>query len=311
MVDPTTTNRSFAVPTHGSDVDTWDVPLNNNFGLLDTILGGVTTIALTNANVTLNAAQLQCGTIRFTGTLSANVTIGWPAVSGWWLIDNRTTGAFYVSLSCGGSEVISTPQGQATWIFIDGTAVRFGNLQPIGTYLDYAGTVAPLWVASCTIPPFLICDGTTFNAGTYPILNAILGGNTLPDFRGRIRASLNGGTGRITTAGSGIDGDTRRSAGGAQSLTIGQVNLPAVAPSFSGALITIGAIALNSPVPSPSGSTVAPTPSGVFGTGGPFTPTVTIPPFTPAGTISALGSGTALASMPPTCIGGVTLIRAG
>lgn len=37
---------------------------------------------------------------------------------------------------------------------------------------------------------FLECDGSTFTSSTYPALTRILGGTTLPDIRGRVRADL-------------------------------------------------------------------------------------------------------------------------
>lgn len=320
MADPTTTSRNYAVPVHGSDVDTWDAPLNSNFGLIDKNLGATTTVALSNANVTLNATQLSCGVIRFTGILTAPVFVIFPStVSGWWTIDNRTTGNFDVVVTTGGPgpEDIAIPQGQgmAVDIYVDagsGGRVFFRNLYPaIGMYVDYAGTALPRWVTLCTVPPFLLCDGSAFNGTSYPTLAQILGGTTLPDFRGRSRSYLNGGTNRITAAVSGIDGDTRFSAGGSQSITIGQANLPAVAPSFTGVPISLGALSLNQPVPTPSAITAQPATSGLFGVNASFKPTVTIPPFTPSGDISNLGAGTPLASLPPTCIGGITMIRAG
>ncbi len=42
-----------------------------------------------------------------------------------------------------------------------------------------------MWATNTPPEGWLICDGTTFNASTYPLLNAVLGGNTLPDFAGR------------------------------------------------------------------------------------------------------------------------------
>lgn len=38
--------------------------------------------------------------------------------------------------------------------------------------------------------PFLQCDGSAFTSSTYPALTRILGGATLPDVRGRVRADL-------------------------------------------------------------------------------------------------------------------------
>lgn len=230
MVDPTTTNKIYAIPTHGTDVDTWDAPLNSNFSILDKNFGGVLTKSLTNVNVTLTASEQQNGIIRFTGTLTGNVVITFSQLGAYFMIDNRTVGAFYVQLTtaAGGAESIAVPQGEATYVMVDGTNVKFVGLDRPGTYWDYAGSAVPAWVGACTVPPYLICDGTTYSAVTYPHLNAILGTTTLPDLRGRVRAYLNGGTSRITTAGSGIDGDTRLSAGGAQSITLAQANLPNV-----------------------------------------------------------------------------------
>jgi microcystin-dependent protein len=48
---------------------------------------------------------------------------------------------------------------------------------PIGAVLAYAGSTAP--------DGWFECDGTTFNATTYPVLNTVLGGNTKPDLRGQ------------------------------------------------------------------------------------------------------------------------------
>lgn len=49
---------------------------------------------------------------------------------------------------------------------------------PIGSIsMWYTGTAPTDW---------LICDGTTFTATDYPDLNTLLGGNTLPDLKGRM-----------------------------------------------------------------------------------------------------------------------------
>lgn len=48
---------------------------------------------------------------------------------------------------------------------------------PVGTIWMYHGNTAPAG--------WLICDGTTFNATTYPALMTLLGDNRLPDFRAR------------------------------------------------------------------------------------------------------------------------------
>lgn len=236
MVDPVTTNRGYAIPTRGSDTGTWDVPVNGDFNLIDQNLGAVTTVPLTNANVTLNAAQYACGTIRLTGILTGNVTLTFPQVSGWWTVDNQTTGNFSVQLICNsGANRIGIPQSVASDIFTDGSNIAFRALAEVGTYRDYAGTALPPWVGFCTIAPWLLCDGSTFNATTYPVLNTILGGNTLPDFRGRAAHYLNGGTGRLTTAGAGIDGNMLLAVGGNNGVNLAVNQIPAGVPSANAA----------------------------------------------------------------------------
>lgn len=177
-------------------------------------------MGLSNVNVNLTVSQAQAAILRLSGALTGNVLITLPAIIKSWTVQNLTTGAFVPILTTGLGNVIGLPPSAPTDVFSDGTNLYFKNLGQIGTYEDYAGATLPAWVLACTTLPYLPCDGTTFSAGTYPVLNAILGTTTLPDLRGRSRFFLNGGTNRITTAGSGIDGDTRFSSGGVQNITL-------------------------------------------------------------------------------------------
>lgn len=305
MVDPTTVNRGLSQPVRGSNVGVWDTPVNNNMTLLDTIIGGIAFIATTGGGTVLNAAQLACGTISVSGALIGATSINFPAIQGWWSVQNLTTGSFPLQVaSAGGGEIICVPPGEITDIQIQGSAVRFRNLGRIGSYIDYAGTAVPSWISSCTIPPYLNCDGSAFSSGTYPYLNTILGGTTLPDLRGRARFYLNGGTNRITTAASGINGDVVLSAGGDQNTqvhshgtTVGNnsvdhthnfTNYGAVGSAFAGG---------GNPFTFISGTVIGTT-------GGQSAP------HTHAVTISNFGSGNSQ-NMPPAVISGITLIRAG
>jgi microcystin-dependent protein len=117
----------------------------------------------------------------------------------------------------------------------------------IGELIAYTCIAAP----ALTVMPF----GQTLNRITYAALWAqaqieIAAGSTLynngdgsttfgiMDVRGRIPVAWDkmGGTasGRLTTAGSGVDGTTLGSAGGSQTYTILRTDLPNVAPTFSG-----------------------------------------------------------------------------
>ncbi|MEL6986846.1 MAG: FG-GAP-like repeat-containing protein [Bacteroidota bacterium] len=59
----------------------------------------------------------------------------------------------------------------------NGNSIDLSSLVPIGTI--------QMWPTSTPPSGWLICDGSTFNTSTYSDLNAVLGTNTLPDFRGR------------------------------------------------------------------------------------------------------------------------------
>lgn len=311
-------NRGYILQTAGENAGTWGLSpgLNGALQTIDTNLGGVTNVALSSSSVVLSAAQYSNGTIRLTGVLIANCPVVFPLVQGWWTIDNQTTGAFAALITLVGSpgEFIAVEQGGAADILLDGTNVKFRNLPPVGSYLDVIDSTTPLWITSCSKPPYLICDGSTFSAVTYPYLNTKLGGTTLPDLRGRSRFYLNGGTSRVTTAGSGIDGNTRLSAGGAETVTLTLAQSPAhdhggAATGTLNFTVNVRSITVD------TGPVVVATRSE-SATGG------TQPWFQAANffgassapsdprTIASAGGGTAHTNMPPACISGITLIRA-
>lgn len=298
---------------------TWDTPVNGDFNALDGFFGGVQTISLSNTNVLLTSpsgftptpsggpTQSQNGVIRFTGALTGNVVVTLP-LPGFNIFENLTIGSSQLQLKAIGSgQVIAIPQGGAMHVYNDGTNVRFVNLPPVGTYLDLAVSGVPGWIASCTIPPYLNCDGSTFSAATYPYLAALLGGTTLPDSRGRARYALGQGTGRITGGGNSIDGTILFAGGGTQSLAL--TNLPSLQLPISG-------ITLTNASPSVFVSTIAGTPGNVSlqgnsgGSNGQITSQQIFTNVTVAtqGNAALNGSGTVISS--PGFVGGLTLIRA-
>ena len=66
-------------------------------------------------------------------------------------------------------------------------------LLPVGIILPYYGTGTPS-------PDFLVCDYSTFNASSYPLLYGLLGTNRTPDLRGRGLVGLGVGDGLTTRA---------------------------------------------------------------------------------------------------------------
>lgn len=301
-----TTNINLEVPARGSYVGTWDVPNNGDFTIIDACFGAVTAVALSSVSpVALSSSQAQANVLRFTGTLSSNVVVTIPSIIKGWIVDNQcTVGAYAVFLqNASGGEQIGLPPGESIDVYSDGTNVKYRNLGRVGSYLDSGATGVPAWISGSTVPPYLLCDGSTFSAVTYPQLAVVLGGTTLPDARGRSRANLNGGTSRITSAGSGIDGNTRFAGGGFENITLQQAQMPThthaisvTDPGHSHTYITFGASGsgINASAPSASG-TAAQTNASLTG--------ISV-------SIGNAGSSAAHNNMGPTYIGGVSMIRA-
>ena len=118
---PTTANKGYSVPTTGTESGTWGADLNaNTFSVIDTNLGGVTSITLSNAPVTLNAAQAQNLILRLTGTLTANVQVTTPCI-GVTMVENATTGAFNVTLAGTIGTPVFCAGGHRTIVITDAT----------------------------------------------------------------------------------------------------------------------------------------------------------------------------------------------
>lgn len=301
MASTFTPNINLEEPARGDDVGTWDVPVNSNSTLLDLTIGAIATISLNNSPVVLSAAQFRSKQITFNSTLTGSVAITFPSTfTKSYQIENVCTGssAFVITLqtTVSGGQVICCPPGEVVDVVNDGTNLKFANLGRIGSFWDYGGSSVPAWVSGCTKPPYLNCDGSTFSAATYPALAVVLAGTTLPDQRGRYRASLNQGTGRLTSSQGGLSADVVGS-GGAQSYTLQQTNLPNVTLSNTQNLFFQSA-----PSAYAAGGNVAvqdirnTTASGYS----PLVQTIQMP---------LGGSGAAYFIAPPTLISGLTMIR--
>ena len=245
MAEPTTVNKALIIPNTGDLVGTWgSAALNPDFTAIDGMFGGVAIVSLTNANVTLSAPagsitpgagpnQSQNAVIRFTGTLTGNCIITFP-LPGFYIIENLTTGNFYVQLTTGAGQTIATPQNSRMLVLSDGTDMRFANDGTTfpGSFLLASYTTLPSWITACTVRPWLLCDGTAVSRTTYAALFAVIGTDwgtgdgvttfNVPDYRNKLWLPIdNFGTGAnalVTNAGSGINGDQRGSNGGNQLL---------------------------------------------------------------------------------------------
>lgn len=131
---------------------------------------------------------------------------------------------------------------------------------------------------------------------------------TIPDMRGKGPFGLDGmGNTRANiipdaNVQGGDTGDTADARVGTTTHPVAQANLPAVSPTFSGNLVSLGTINSNqSDIPQAGG--VSAGGGGVAQALNARSISITIPPFTPGGTISLLGSGTALETISPGILG--------
>lgn len=116
--------------------NTWGFILNQDFDLIDTALGGIQTLALTNSNVILTSIagspdQSRAAVYVLSGTLTGNIVILWPQnLSRKFSVVNNTTGAFTVTLganngsgsAAGTTQVIN--QGFANEYYSDGVNIN-------------------------------------------------------------------------------------------------------------------------------------------------------------------------------------------
>jgi hypothetical protein len=129
-----TTNKGLSVPAAGTLSGTWGAGSSESINegvteLLDDIVGGLNSTALSSSDVTLTAAQGRHLIQRLTGTLSANVTITTPNI-GFNIWENQTTAAFTVTVQFtgGAGDDIVVPQGATVFTITDSTnGVRATN----------------------------------------------------------------------------------------------------------------------------------------------------------------------------------------
>lgn len=319
-----TPNKGLEQPARGSLVGVWDTPVNANMDVVDASFGGMATIALTNSPVILSSAQYRNIFITFTGALSGNCAITFPVVGSIYTVQNLTsnTSAFQVTLqtTAAGSQAIGAPWGEPFDIMTDLNGnIKFRNLGRVGQYVDIAGSSVPAWISNCTVPPLLNCDGTSFSSATYPVLATILGGTTLPDARGRFRATLNQGQSRITSGSStgGVDGNTLLATGGSQTTTLSSDNVPLVTDThyhneFTNQSVTSGAATPGSSQPVATVRNLAVGTDANYSISGSSFSTINVGiTSTAAGGNIGSTSPTNFPNLPPMYVGGLTFIRAG
>jgi hypothetical protein len=204
MTSTFTTNKGLELPAYNDYVDTWNVPVNADFTLIDTAFGGSTLLNVTSiaGDVTLTATQYRPPQLIISGTLTANVRFLIPAsVGGQWTVTNGATGAFAITIaSAAGGSNVTLPSG-STIVSCDGSAsgmrlsITSTSVQRVDQFS--AGTTG--------LTPAAFSVGNIQLGGTLNIANGGTGTTTAPT-SGQLLIGKNDGTYNVAnlSAGSGI-----------------------------------------------------------------------------------------------------------
>lgn len=127
-------NKGYQLPTVGGDPGPqFANEINATIGIIDSNMGGTNSQSVAgNANVILTATQAQSAIQVFTGILTGNIIVEFPAgVGGFWAIENNTTGNFLLTVATTAlsASVVVAP-GAPMWVFSDGTNI--GAASPKG-----------------------------------------------------------------------------------------------------------------------------------------------------------------------------------
>jgi microcystin-dependent protein len=119
--------------------------------------------------------------ILLTGPLTFNIVIFIPAnVPGMWIVDNKTSGAFTVTVKTNGPLVgttVAPAQGYQTLIFSDGTNITYADLGSIINNVTNAVQPGMIFPYGGNTPPsgYLLCNGAAYSRSTYSALYTAIG----------------------------------------------------------------------------------------------------------------------------------------
>lgn len=164
MTSTFTTNLALNLQATGDNPNAWGGVLNANvFTIVDQALGTKLSLSVAGgADVTLTTAQSQNLYFNFTGILTANINVIYPASAGRLIIvNNGTTGSFTLTAKPSGGTGVVIPQGTKILTQIDGTAgvaTNAGNI-PVNYEITLASaTTTDLGTAATNV---VAISGTT------------------------------------------------------------------------------------------------------------------------------------------------------
>lgn len=137
MTSSFTSNKDIEKPANGDYPNSWNVPVNKDWDIIDKALGSSVSKTLSNLDWNLTRPEAQNQQIVLTGTLSSNIQIFIPlkylssteAVGGAWIVNNATTGSFTITMytEAPGSTGVILPQGKRSFVYSDGTNIKFAD----------------------------------------------------------------------------------------------------------------------------------------------------------------------------------------
>lgn len=163
VVDSQAFTGTPTVPTPASGDNTKKIA-NTEF-VQRAVNGALTKSVAGGANVTLTAAEAGYGILILTGAITANIAVIVPAVAGHWIIVNRTTGAFTVTVKTPSGTGVVVSQNRSKEVMCDGTNV----IESTNDFLNTALTGSP------TAPSPASGNNSTSVATTAFVWNAIDG----------------------------------------------------------------------------------------------------------------------------------------
>lgn len=125
MVSTFSPNKRIELPAFNDYVNSWNVPVNADWSIIDLALGSGVNINLTglSGNQTLTAAQYQPLKLILAGTPTAVTNVVIPAgVGGLWVVRNNVTTFVVTISSASGGASVAIPANTNTLVTCDGSA---------------------------------------------------------------------------------------------------------------------------------------------------------------------------------------------
>lgn len=176
-----TDNKKLNKPANGEYPDTWDVPVNQDWDIIDKALGSAVQFTVGASDITLTISDAQNQRIVLTGTPGASRYIIIPfkylssttAVGGMWIVDNQTNADQYVITEAPGSTGVTVATGRKALVYSDGTDVKFADETRLiaGTGISVSGSTVSLST------PVSVANGGT-GASSFTLNNVLLGNGT-------------------------------------------------------------------------------------------------------------------------------------